>query len=97
MWGFQSRFILTTADARLGLMDSPTKVPVPVFFFSLSLFFFWSVLAALAGLSLVIITMAGGGKWPDKGLLFLSPSFKVIPAVTLALPDCYTNNFVFVL
>lgn len=48
-------------------MDSPTKVPVPVFFFFT--LFFKSVLAALAGLSLVIITMAGGGKGSDKGFL----------------------------
>lgn len=50
-------------------MDSLTKVCVPVFFFLFFILFFKSVLAALTGLSLVIITMAGGGKWPDKGFL----------------------------
>lgn len=40
----------------LGLMDSLRKVPIPVFFFILS------VQAAFNGQALIIISKAGGGK-----------------------------------
>lgn len=56
VWGFHSSFIRTIAEACLGLMDSLTKVPFPVFCF------FLSAQAPFSGLSLIIISMAGGGK-----------------------------------
>lgn len=54
VWAFHSSFILTIAEACLDLMNTLTKVPFPV------------ILSALNGLSLIIISSAGGGKWPDK-------------------------------
>lgn len=53
VWAFLSSFILTIAEACLGLMDSLTKVLFPVFL---------SAQAHFNELSLIIISMAGGGK-----------------------------------
>lgn len=58
VWGFHSSFIRTIAEACLGLMDSD-KGPFSCF----SCFsFFLSAQAPFSGLSLIIISMAGGGK-----------------------------------
>lgn len=62
---FHSSFIHTLAEACLGLIDSLTKVPFPVFL---------SAQASFNRLSLIIIAKAGGGKWPDNSF----PSFYLI-------------------
>lgn len=66
VWAFHSSFILTIAEACLGLMDSLTKVPFPVFF----LFFYLLRHPSMGLLSLLFQWIVVGSSPIRVSLLF---------------------------